>query len=120
MPDRSPLLVRERGTGGSKTRVGLVMESTDGTEARLSRGADETSRRCLLAFQSSLFTVCPKFRDGNAGASGYRSGSRGKGVVSWTGRAIPSPPHGQSPMGPHLSLGALFAFGSMAPNPSWV
>ena len=36
--------------------------------------------------------------------------------------ALPSgaPPHGQSPMGPHLSLGALFAFGSMAPNPSWV
>ena len=49
-----------------------------------------------------------KFRDGNAGAFGYGSGSREKGVFSWTGRAIPSPPHGQSPMGPHLSLGALF------------
>ena len=67
-----------------------------------------------------VVSALPKFRDGNAGAFGYRSGLREKGVFSWTGRAIPSPPHGQSPMGPHLSLGALFAFGSMAPNPSWV
>ena len=41
--------------------------------------------------------IRPKFRDGNADASCYRSGSPGKGVVSWTGRAIPSPLHGPSP-----------------------
>ncbi len=31
---------------------------------------------------------------------------RGKETVSWTGRTIPSPLHGQSPMGPHPTLGA--------------
>jgi|WetSurMetagenome_2_1015567.scaffolds.fasta_scaffold04744_5 hypothetical protein len=37
-------------------------------------------------------------------------------TLSSPGRAIPSPLHGQSPMEPHPSLGAPFAFGSGAPG----
>jgi hypothetical protein len=42
--------------------------------------------------------------------------STGNDTISSTGRAIPSPLHGQSPMEPHPSLGAPIASGSGAPG----